>query len=76
MQKGCTVDTSSLLLWGKKKIKLKIELKAVLLVQRAWGVKALKLLKYDSVIYINLPWVIQIEFLLLHHTFEEPVLKS
>lgn len=44
----------------EKNNKLKIELKAVPLVQTAFRVKALNLLKYDSVIYINLSWVIQI----------------
>lgn len=44
----------------EKNKKLKIEPKAVPLVQTAFGVKALNLLKYDSVIYINLFWVIQI----------------
>jgi len=44
----------------EKNNKLKIELKAMLLVQRAFEVKALNLLKYDSVIYINLYWVIKI----------------
>lgn len=43
----------SFALKGKKK-RLKIELKAVLLVQRTFEVKALNLLKYDSVLYINL----------------------
>lgn len=41
----------SFALKGKKR--LKIELKAVLLVQRAFEVKALNLLKYDLVLYIN-----------------------
>lgn len=56
MYNGCVISVAL----REKNNKLKIELKAVPLVQTAFGVKALNLLKYDSVIYINLSWVIQI----------------